>query len=72
MLWPKKQASLTDLRQSVQNISLATTKTVAAGKSLIPGDLAVGASMGWNAVSDLLINSSALAASADSEEDKAR
>ena len=72
MPWPRKKASLADLRQCVQNISLATAKTVSAGKSFVPGDLAVGTSMGWNAVSDLLITGNALAWSADSEEDRVR
>lgn len=70
MPWLRKEPSYQDLVHSTRGLSFASAKAVFAGRLLHLEDIAVCASMGKSAISELLVTGAALAWSAELEEDK--
>lgn len=70
--WPRKESTIPDLRHATKNISLAAAKAVSAGRSLHPGEISVCAGMARNSVAQLLGDATALAWSAETEDDKSK
>ena len=70
MPWLRKEPSYQDLVHSTRGLSFASAKAVFAGRLLHLEDIAVCASMGKSAISELLVTGAALAWSVELEEDK--
>lgn len=70
--WPRKEATWSSLASTTSTLLLATNQIVAAFKNRKSADIVVGVALGRSATTELLGIASALAWSADTEDDRSR